>query len=125
MPTRKSGHTTAAFWVTPDSDVTHKMKTVTNAGSSVAAGVVLGAWRRVRQVIQTPQSGSVASVEAGREPGRFVAARQSQIVRVLTGGAGRNTTTKGLTGSMKLSKRCAAQGVFPLGGPWKGASGYG
>ena len=45
--------------VTPNSDATHKTKNMANAGASVAAGLVPGAWL-VNQVIQMPQRGSVA-----------------------------------------------------------------
>ena len=44
----------ASLPVTRDSDVSCTVKLMTNAGSSVAAGVVLGAWFLVSQVIQTP-----------------------------------------------------------------------
>lgn len=44
----------ASLPVTRDSDVSCTVKMMTNAGNSVAAGVVLGAWSLVSQVIQTP-----------------------------------------------------------------------
>lgn len=44
----------ASLPVTRDSDVSCIVKMMTNAGSSVATGVVLGAWSLVSQVIQTP-----------------------------------------------------------------------
>ena len=48
--------------VTSDSDATLSTKTLINAGRSMAAGVVAGAWQ-VSQVLQTPWTGSVAQVE--------------------------------------------------------------
>ena len=40
--------------VTPDSDVKRKTKSMANAGSSAAAGVVPGAWWLENQVIERP-----------------------------------------------------------------------
>lgn len=57
MPPRKRGHTTMIRRVTPASDVTSKTKTITNLGTSAAAGVVSGAWcsfEQVDQVLETP-----------------------------------------------------------------------
>ncbi len=51
-------------------------------------------------------------------------ARQWGLVGVVTGGADGNTTTKGLTGSMYLSKSCAGDFASEVAGPWKGASGH-
>ena len=40
------------------------------------------------------------------------------LVYVVTGGAGDNVTTKGLTGSMKLLMICAVEFGNELGCPW-------
>ncbi len=48
-------------------------------------------------------------------------ARQWGLVDVVTGGAGDNVTTKGLTGSMKLLMICAVEFASELGCPWAGA----
>ena len=73
----------------------------------MAAGVVLGAWRC------QPGDSNAAEWECGLSRSwagawAIFAARQSQIVCALTGGAERDATTKGLTGSMKLLKRIAS-----------------
>ena len=53
------GHTTMIRGVTTSSDVTDRMKAITNPGRTIAAAVVGGAWSGVR-VIQTLWSGSGA-----------------------------------------------------------------
>lgn len=65
MPWWKPGHTTKARWLTPTSHVKQATKSMTNAGRTLAAGVVLGAWQLVSHVIQMLKSGSVAQVEVG------------------------------------------------------------
>jgi hypothetical protein len=100
--------------VTRDSDVSRKVKGMANAGSSAVAGVVPGAWRG------QPSASNAVEWECGlirsrfahwREPGRLnramFPARQWGLVGVVTGGADGHATTKGLTGSMYLSKICA------------------
>ena len=94
--------------VTRDSNVSRKMKVMTNAGSSAAAG-----WYPVPGTNSHPGVSKAVEWECGpsRKLSRHLAgaglraqamfpARQWGLVDVVTGGADGNVTTKGLTGSM-------------------------
>ena len=99
----------ASLPVTRDSDVSYAVKVMTNAGSSVAAGVVLGAW--------LGRSGDSNAVEwecgLSRKPEAVLAGAKADSGRCSLQGSGDSfvrsgwcrtyTTTKGLTGSMYLS----------------------
>ncbi|HBE69090.1 MAG TPA: hypothetical protein DDW52_13150, partial [Planctomycetaceae bacterium] len=95
--------------VTRDSDVSCKEKGIANAGSSMAAGVVTGAWPG-----QSSDSNAVES-ECGLIRSR-VTDRREPVVRlerwlckaveqslVVSGGAEIHATTKGLTGSFSVN----------------------
>ncbi|TWU55944.1 hypothetical protein Poly59_22470 [Rubripirellula reticaptiva] len=95
-----------------DSDVIRKVKELTNAGSSAAAGVVTGA-RSECKLASHPGVSNAVEWECGpsresnenRAEARFFVwamypARQSELVAVVTDGADGHSTTKGLTGSI-------------------------
>jgi len=104
--------------VTSDSDATLSMKALINAGRSMAAGVVAGAWQ-VSQVLQTPWTGSVAQVEEGTGVPAMRSARQSGLVRWFGWPPNCVATTKGLTGDLPVERKCLL--AEKPAGPWEQA----
>jgi hypothetical protein len=150
--------------VMPDSDVTCTTKSMTNAGTSAAAGVVSGALpgrqgessgapataerpsgancSQPSSRSQSPAAIPPNAVEGECGPSRSRGrrrrkslfesgdwpARQWAVVDALTGGAGCEITTKGLTGISCLGTRvratCRRRDHFAIAGPGRGASGH-
>lgn len=78
------------------SDVTDWVTSVSNRGRGAAAGVMSGA-SLVRLVLQRPFPGRVVQVGGGGSLAKSLQG-SGDLVRALTGGAGCDATTKGLTG---------------------------